>query len=54
MTNDPDVPKLRAMLVDLQAGVASGAFTPEAANEILGKYADSLIAKRKERKNGMS
>lgn len=45
-TNDPDVPKLWAMLKRLRAGVESGAFTAEAASEILGNYADRLIAER--------
>lgn len=43
---DPDVPKLWDMLKSLRAGVESGAYTPEAASEILGKYADSLIERR--------
>lgn len=48
MTNDPDVPKLWAMLKDLRAGVESGAYTTEAASEILGRYADGLIEQRKQ------
>lgn len=47
MTNDPDVPKLRETLKSLQDGVKDGAFTPEVANEILGKVADQLVENRK-------
>jgi len=47
MTNDPDVPKLWAMLKNLRAGVEAGQFTPESASEVLGKYADGLVEQRK-------
>lgn len=47
VTNDPDVPKLRAALKNLQAGVAAGAFDAASANEVLGKIADGLIEQRK-------
>jgi hypothetical protein len=43
MTIDPDNKKLRAALKNLQAGVESGAFTPEVANAMLGKIADGLV-----------
>lgn len=48
MTNDPDVPKLLGMLKNLRAGVEAGQFTPEAASEVLGKYADGLVEQRGE------
>lgn len=47
---DPDIPKLWDILKQLRAGVESGAFTPDAACEILGKHADSLIERRKKEK----
>jgi hypothetical protein len=47
MTFDSDIPKLRDTLKSLQDGVRDGAFTPEVANEILGKVADGLIEQRK-------
>lgn len=44
---DPDVPILRDALTKLQAGVAAGGLTHRAANEALGKLADSLVQNRR-------
>jgi hypothetical protein len=44
---DPDVPILWNMLDGLRAAVAAGGITQDVASEILGKQADSLVARRK-------
>ncbi len=44
---DPDVPVLREMLGKMQAAVKAGGITPRAANDAMGKLADSLIANRR-------
>ena len=46
---DPDVTKLRKLLVALQADVADGLTTSQQANETIDRAADAL-AHRKERK----
>lgn len=45
---DPDIAPLRDMLGKLQAAVKANGITPMAANQTMGKLADSLIAARKQ------
>lgn len=40
---DPDVPILKAALIDLQHAVRAGGFTQQTANDILGSMAESLV-----------
>lgn len=43
MKMDPDVPKLQEFRAKLADGVAHKQFTPEAASQAMGAYADSLL-----------
>lgn len=46
---DPDVPRIQAMLADLQASVAKKQITPKAANQALGVYCDTLATSGRRR-----
>ena len=45
-TNDPDVPRLQALRVELAKGVKKGEYTQAEANRLLGVAADSMVASR--------